>query len=162
MTYIIVLIFVGMCLQGLFTFFQVKNYQKAMGSLKGKGLLGVGFRRGVLRGGQILILSYDRKTEKINNCEVMRGLTSFERFKTAEDYIGLSLSEVKKLALLEDQKINRQWINKINRPKKVTPQKRGALLQAVNAIETHMKKEERQKIHEKRRLQRAIVSTESD
>lgn len=97
-----------------------------MGSLKGKGLLGVGYRRGILRGGQILILSYDRNSKTINNCKTMRGITSFERLKTADDYIGLSLNEIKKMAILEDQKLNKpQKIRKDG--SKVAPQKRGAL-----------------------------------
>ncbi len=157
MTYIIALIFIGMCLQGLLTFYQVKSYQNAMGSLKGKGLLGVGYRRGVLKGGQILILSYDRNSGTINNCKTMRGITSFERFKTADDYIGLSLNEIKKLAILEDQKLNKPQKTIKDGSKKVAPQKRGALLQAVEAIETHMKKEQRQKLHEKRREQQALA-----
>ncbi len=162
MTYIIVLIFVGMCLQGLLTFFQVKNYQRAMESLKGKGLLGVGFRRGVLKGGQILILSYDRSAGKINNCKMMRGITSFERFKTADAYIGLSLDEVRKLAILEDRKINKPAkIKKETANKKVPLQKRGALFQAVKAIDTHIKKEERQKIQEEKRQQRELAAAES-
>lgn len=161
MTYIIVLIFVGMCLQGLLTFFQVKNYQRAMESLKGKGLLGVGFRRGVLKGGQILILSYDRSVGKINNCKMMRGITSFERFKTADAYIGLSLDEVRKLAILEDRKINKPAKIKKEAAKKVPLQKRGALFQAVKAIDTHIKKEERQKLQEEKRQQRELAATES-
>lgn len=39
----------------------------------------------------------------------------------------------------------------------MAPQKRGALLQAVEAIEIHMKKEQRQKLHEKRREEQALA-----
>lgn len=151
MSYLFMILFLGMCLQGLLTFFQVKNYERAMGSMKGKGLLGVGYRRGVLKGGQILILSYDRKTDQINNCQTMRGITSFERFKIVEAYVGLSLAEIKAIAISEDQKLNKPSKIKKEGKKPIALQKRGALLQAVEAIETHIKKEQRQKLHEKRR-----------
>lgn len=160
MTYIFIFLFLGMCLQGLLTFFQVKSYQRAMGSMKGKGLLGIGHRKGVLTGGQILILSYDRKSGTINNCQTMQGISAFERFKTAEPYLGLTLKEVKELAILEDQKLNKPKKNKKKEAKEIAPQKRGALLQAVNAIETHMKKEQRQKLHAKRREQQLIAKVE--
>jgi hypothetical protein len=67
------------------------------------------------------------------------------------------LNEIKKLAILEDQKLNKPQKTRKDGSKKVAPQKRGALLQAVEAIETHMKKEQRQKLHEKRREQQALA-----
>lgn len=153
---IVLIIFLGMCLQGLMTFYQVKNYQKAINSLKGKGLLGIGYRRGLLRGGRILILSYDRKSDKINNCKMMSGISSFERFKTEEKYIGQSLEEIKAQALSEEEKTNK--IRKAGDTKEIPLQKRGALYQAIFAIESHLQREERQKLQESRRRERSITN----
>ena len=133
--------FVLLSAQALLSTFQVKSYRDAISSMRGKGLLGIGARRGVLHSGQILILSYDRNTGKTNNCMRMLGITIFERFKPAPEYIGLTLDEVRELGIAEDLKLNKRLRKKHPYDPDKPDKRKGVLIQAVEAIENRMKRE---------------------
>ncbi len=136
--------FILLSVQALLSLFQVKNYRKAISAMRGKGLLGIGARRGVLRSGQILILSYDRATDRINNCMRMLGITIFERFKPVPEYIGLTLAEVRELGIAEDQKLNKRLRKKRPYNPDEPDKRKGVLIQAVEAIDNRIKREQQQ------------------
>jgi len=98
------------------------------------GLLGIGARKGRIRPGEIVILSYDIETKKINACKRLRGITVFERFKDTPEFIGLSLDEVCGIGITEDAKINRRYRSKHPYDPNEPSKKKAALIQATEAI----------------------------
>ncbi len=148
MVYWAIAAFVLLSAQGLLTVLQVKSFQKAIAAMRGKGLLGIGSRRGVLRSGQILILSYDRATDKINNCMRMLGITIFERFKPVPEYIGLTLSEARELGIAEDLELNKRLRKRHPYNPEQPDKRKGVLIQAVEAIDNRMKREEAERLQE--------------
>ncbi|MCF6095722.1 transcriptional regulator GutM [Thermovorax subterraneus] len=80
-------------LQGLLTYFQIKNLRDKLKELKKKGRVGVGNSKGRLSPGCIVIIAVD-KGGKIAEAYKMSGMSVFARFKEFEDIKGLYLNEL--------------------------------------------------------------------
>lgn len=79
-------------LQGILTFFQVKNLQKEIKEMKKAGNIGIGSRKGKLGPGCIFIIASDEKG-RIINAKKMSGISVFSRFKDIDLLKGLYLDE---------------------------------------------------------------------
>lgn len=151
MVKIAIIAFLLMTVQSLMAARQVQGYKKAIDALKGKGLLGIGARKGILKAGQIVIVSLDRAEGKINGCKILRGITVFEKFKDATEYIGLTLDQLREIAIKEDAEINKKMRIKKPYDPTVPDRKKAALIQAVEAIDYRIiqdSKKEEQKVLE--------------
>ncbi len=135
------LAFILMIVQTFFAILQIKAYQKELKSLVGKGILGIGQKKGFLSQGEILILCYDRNKDKVITCRSMKGITVFNRFKEKKNIAGLSLDEVKKIAKDEDDIINKKLRQKVPYDEKVPDKRKCALLQAVEAVNLRLQRE---------------------
>jgi glucitol operon activator protein len=67
-------------LQGVLTYFQIKNFQIKLKDMKEKGRVGLGTAKGRLGAGAIVILSVD-ETGRIVEARKMTGISVFARFK---------------------------------------------------------------------------------
>jgi len=83
----------------------------------GKGILGVGQRRGLFAFGELLILVYNSGQNKVVTVQNLRGFTIFARFVEIPAYAGLSLEELRAHGT----------------------SKRCALIQAIDAVEKHLR-----------------------
>jgi glucitol operon activator protein len=92
-------IFALLALQMFFGYVQVRHYQKAVKKWLGKGLLGIGQRRGRLTPGEIIILVYDKADDRVVSVQSMRGYTVFAHFIEVPEYTGLSLGEIRKIGI---------------------------------------------------------------
>ncbi|MCL1812776.1 MAG: transcriptional regulator GutM [Treponema sp.] len=122
-------------------FFQVRQYQKMIRKWLGKGILGIGQRRGLFTPGEILILVYDTRANAAITVQSMRGYSIFVRFKEKLDYSGLSLEELRRLGMEADRRDLGLWRLFFRfKPQKLSRQK-GALIQAVEAVTKKMASE---------------------
>ncbi|ADL08190.1 transcriptional regulator GutM [Thermosediminibacter oceani] len=80
-------------LQGIFTYFQIKNLQEKIKQLKKVGRVGIGSAKGKMTPGNIVLIAAD-KTGKILEAYRMSGMTVFARFKEIKEMKGLYLQEV--------------------------------------------------------------------
>ena len=133
--FLLLVIFTLLSLQNILGyFFQIRQYQKMIRKWLGKGILGIGQRRGLFMPGEIIILVYDTKANAAITVQSMRGYSIFVRFKEKLDYSGLSLEELRRLGLEADHRDLRMWrIFFRFKPQKLSRQK-GALIQAVEAV----------------------------
>jgi len=107
----------------------------------GKGILGIGQRRGLFTPGEIIILVYDTRANAAITVQSMRGYSIFVRFKEKSDCLGLSLEELRRLGLEADRHDLGLWrIFFRYKPQKLSKQK-GALIQAVEAVAKKMASE---------------------
>ena len=107
--YFIFLAFAMMVLQSFLSYLQYRSYQKAVSALQGKGwILGIGMRKGGfhIKGGAIIVLAWDRKTNQVMACKRLQGITMWKRFEDVDDYNGMTLNEVRKIGIEEDLAIN--------------------------------------------------------
>lgn len=139
--FLFLILFVVMVLQALLTVMQARRYQKTLKQVLGTGLLGVGQRKGGVKSGEILILSYDRQTGRVVQCKSMRGYTIFARFKDIPEYIGLSLAEIRQIGVELDAVQMKRYRKKHPYDPSALSKKKGALIQAVEAIELRMRHE---------------------
>ena len=121
-------------------YWQVRQYQKAVRKWRGKGILGMGQRRGFLRPGELLILVYDRREDRAVSVQSMRGYTIFTRFEERSRYIGLALDELRRLGIEQDA-ADMKWRRRRHPydPAELT-KKKGALIQAVEAVERYLRR----------------------
>lgn len=143
-TTIFIVLFLALSLQALITILQVKNYQKSLKDFSGKGIVGVGHTKGSIRPGQIILLKYDRNLDKVISCKIMRGRTVLARFKTVDDYNGMSLEEVRQVALDLDQKAFKRRRKKHPYDPQELTKKKHALIQAVENIDNRLSQPERE------------------
>jgi len=146
MIYLAFAAFTMMVLQSLLTYFQYKNYQKALDSMREKGkLLGIGLRKGGfnLKGGAIIIIGMDRGTKRIVECKKLEGIAMWKRFETITLYDGLSLNEIREVGIAEDFEINRRKREKEAYSANALDKKRkkGALIQAIEALDKRLSNE---------------------
>lgn len=123
------------CLQMIFTLLQLKQFQAVIKKFEGSGIIGVGHRKGIIKSGEILVLSYNLESNKVVACESLTGITIFSKFKKIESYIGLTLVEIREIGLELDMvefKRHRKT-NPYNKDERT--KKKGALIQAVDSIE---------------------------
>lgn len=152
--YFIFLAFAMMVLQSFLSYLQYKSYQKAVSALQGKGwILGIGMRKGGfhIKGGAIVVLAWDRKTNRVMACKRLQGIAMWKRFEDVEDYNGMTLNEVRKAGIDEDFAIN----SRLREKEPYSPltadkrRKKGALIQAVEAIDRRLAKEMKQEEQKK-------------
>lgn len=132
--------------QSFLTWRQFKNYQTTVIQMRGRGLiLGIGLRKGGLKpgGGSITVVAWDENADRITACRRLQGIGLWQRFAPTTEFDGLSLNELRRLALAEDYRLNRRQRDKqpyspLDPDKK---RRKGSLLQAVEAIDAHLKKE---------------------
>ncbi len=122
---------------------QIKRYQKELRKLSGTGTIGMGHTKGGLKPGQIVIISYKAGEDRVVAFRRMRGITIFAGFKTEETMIGLSLDALKQKALQEDAKEFARRRKKHPYSPQDKTKKKGAAIQAVEAIESRLASEER-------------------
>lgn len=82
-------------LQGVLTYFQIKNFQIKLKEMKDKGMLGIGTVKGRLGAGAFVIISVDA-TGKITEAWKMTGISVFARFKPFSELNGLYYWEAAK------------------------------------------------------------------
>lgn len=126
-------------LQIFLSVIHVKQFEKAIKRHEGSGILGIGHKKGVFSSGQLLILSYDRFTNKIVACEILEGITVFSNFNEVSEYKNLSLSEIKEIALELDMQEFKHYRKKHPYDETEVTKKKGALIQAIENIETWLK-----------------------
>ena len=90
-------------LQGILTYFQIKNYRRTVSELKMKGFIGVGTKKKKLGAGNIVILVSD-ESGKILEGQLMRGITVLARFRQLKDVSGLGIRTLKEKITNEDAK----------------------------------------------------------
>ena len=104
----------------------------------GKGILGIGQRRGLFTPGEILVLVYSPEDNLVVTVQSMRGFSIFVHFREKSEYSRLSLEELRSRALEEDRRDLGLWrIIFRYQPLKISKRK-GALIQAVEAVERHL------------------------
>ncbi|GHV85538.1 hypothetical protein AGMMS50230_11460 [Spirochaetia bacterium] len=116
---LLLVVFTLLALQNLLGYFlQVRQYQRAVKRWLGKGIVGIGRRRGLFRSGELLILVYNSRENKTLAVESLRGWTVFARFEERKEYAGLSL-----------RRLRRRGIETGGQ---------GALIQAIEAVEQYL------------------------
>lgn len=70
---------VAWVLQGVLTYFQIKNFQNKLNELKKHGRFGVGTLKGRFGRGVIVILNVNEE-DVITDAQIMTGITVFARF----------------------------------------------------------------------------------
>lgn len=94
------LIFAMLVVQGIMTYFQIKDYRKNVSQIRKKGRLFVGQVKGRIRAGSIVLMAVD-PIGTILDARAMTGITVFHRFKTIEEVIGKNITD------------NNTWIKQI-------------------------------------------------
>ncbi|MGL4608052.1 MAG: transcriptional regulator GutM [Eubacteriaceae bacterium] len=163
MIYIAFIAFGFMIIQSGLTYLQYKNYQKAVDNMRKKGrILGIGLRKGGfnLKGGSIVILALDRDTRRVVGCKRLDGIALWKRFKDISLYNGLSLSEIREVGIVEDLVINQQRRKKEPYSPELIDKKRkkGALIQAIEALDQRLKYERSEALNQKRRMKERQLS----
>lgn len=130
-----------MALQMLLSFIQVKRYQNAVREMMGKAILGIGHRKGVIKSGEILLLAYNREKDRVVRCRSMRGLTIFASFKDRPEFAGMSLNDARLAGLKLDAREMGCYRRRHPYDPNTLSKKKGALIQAVEAIELRLKRE---------------------
>lgn len=140
-TLFFLLIFGLMAIQLLLSLIQVKRYQKAVREMTGKVILGIGHRKGLTSRGEILLLAYDRGSNRVVGCRSMKGFTIFATFKEKPELVGLSLHEARAVGRELDSREMGRYRRKHPYNPDVLSKKKGALIQAVEAVELRLKRE---------------------
>jgi glucitol operon activator protein len=128
-------------LQMLMGLFQVFHYQKTLKKWKGKGLLGVGQKKGGIKPGEILILVYDRNNNRVISVQRMKGYTIFANFREVKEYSGLPLEEIRRIGMEIDAKEFKGYRKKNPYDPSVLSKKKGALIQAVEAVDRYLRRQ---------------------
>ena len=122
----LVLIVFGMIfVQGLFTFVQIKNYNKRIREMKQYGMVGIGMKKGRITPGSIILLAVD-KNGTVMRCERMKGISVFARFQEVDGMTGVEIGDLKE-KVLQNIKYNRKGIAKPN-----------PLLKAIEGLEARL------------------------
>ena len=119
---LVLIVFGLIFVQGLFTFVQIKSYNRKIREMKQYGMVGIGVRKGRITPGNIILLAVDKKGTVVR-CERMKGISVFARFKEVKDLTGLELEELKETAL-RNLKYNKKGVAKPD-----------PLLQAIQGLE---------------------------
>ena len=141
---VFVVIFALISLQMLMGLIQVFHYQRTLKKWRGKGILGIGQKKGGLKPGEILILVYNRQEDRATSVQSMKGYTIFANFREIKEYTGVSLEELRRTGIEKDAKEFKRYRKKHPYNPSVPSKKKGALIQAVEAVDRYMrnKKEE--------------------
>lgn len=93
-------IFGLLLLQGILSYFQVKDYRKNVSAMNKKGDLFIGQVKGRIRAGSIVLMAID-KQGNILEAKSMTGITVFHRFKDLPQLIGFNIDH------------KEHWLNKL-------------------------------------------------
>lgn len=124
---VVIFAFVLLVVQGIFTFIQAKSYRVKLASLRDKGLMGIGSKKGWLRSGNITILVCDGRGTIVHG-EKMEGMTVFTRFKEIAEVKGIKVGDLKKT--IEERLKDKKY----PKPSDV------AMKQALEGLETRLSK----------------------
>jgi glucitol operon activator protein len=137
---LLLVIFTLMSLQNILSYFlHIRQYQKMIRKWLGKGILGIGQRRGLFSPGEILILVYDPNQDAAITVQSLRGFSIFVRFKEKPDCTGLSLKKLRSRGIEEDRRDLKLWRFIFEYDPEKNSKRKGALIQAVEAVEKHLK-----------------------
>lgn len=144
--YLVFFAFFMMILQNFLSYLQYKSYQKAVKALQGKGwILGIGMRKGGfhLKGGGIVVIAWDRNANRVMACKKLSGIAMWKRFEDVDAYNGMTLNAVRAAAIAEDLSVNKRLREKEPYSPLLADKRRkkGALIQAVEAIDRRLAKE---------------------
>jgi len=103
--------------------------------------LGVGQRKGIVRAGELLILVYNRHEDMVVSVQSMKGYTIFAGFRERKEYTGLSLEELRCKAIEKDSREMKWYRKKHPYDPSVLSKKKGALIQAVEAVDRYLRRE---------------------
>jgi glucitol operon activator protein len=143
MTVLFLILFGVMALQMFLGLIQVREYKQAMNSYRGTGIVGLGHTKGTFsKMGKIVVLSYNSRQDKVVGCKIMKGFSIFAKFKVVTAYDGMSLSQVRQAALDEDAKEFKSRRKRHPYDPKEFSKKKGALIQAIEAIDGRLEREE--------------------
>ena len=132
------MIFTFISLQNILGYFyQIRQYQKMIRKWLGKGILGVGQRRGLFLPGEIVVFVYNPREDAAITVQSMRGFSIFARFKEVLDCAGLSLEELRNRGLEADRHDLRLWRLFFRYKPDKGSKRKGALIQAVEAVEKY-------------------------
>ena len=131
-------------------FIQVRLYQKAVRKWLGKGILGIGQRKGIIRPGELLIFVYNHNKDQVVSVQSMKGYTIFARFLEIKEYTSLSLEELRRIGIEKDAKEMKWYRKRYPYNPSVLSKKKGALIQAVEAVDSHLRKQEEDEETEQR------------
>lgn len=90
----VLVVFALIFVQGIFTFVQIKAYNRKIREMKNYGMVGIGVKKGRITPGSIILLAVD-PAGTIVRCEKMMGISVFARFKEDKGITGLHLAELK-------------------------------------------------------------------
>jgi len=136
-----VIIFALLTLQILMGLLQVRLYQKTIKKWLGKGILGIGQKKGLLRPGELLIVVYNRYEDQVINVQSMKGYTIFANFREIKEYTGVSLDELRRKGIEKDAQEMKRYRKKHPYDPSIRTKKKGALIQAVEAIDGYLRRE---------------------
>lgn len=121
----ILIVFGLIFVQGLFTFVQIKSYNKKIRELKAYGMVGIGVKKGRITPGNIVLLAVDNGGTVVR-FEKMKGISVFARFKEVKGMTGLHIAELKEMTK-KNLKYNKKGIAKPD-----------PLLQAIEGLENRL------------------------
>ena len=147
---VFVVIFALISLQMLMGLIQVLHYQRTLKKWRGKGLLGIGQKKGGFKPGEILILVYNRNDDRATSVQRMKGYTIFANFREIKEYTGLSLEELRHIGIEKDAKEFKRYRKKHPYNSAVLSKKKGALIQAVEAVDRYMRNQDEEEETEQR------------
>ena len=130
--------------------FQVLHYQKTLKKWRGKGILGIGQKKGGLKPGEILILVYNRKEDRAISVQSMKGYTIFANFREIKEYTGLSLEALRRTGIEKDAKELKRYRKKHPYNPSMFSKKKGALIQAVEAVDRYLRNQDEKEETEQR------------
>ncbi|MEG1431992.1 MULTISPECIES: transcriptional regulator GutM [Eubacterium] len=144
--YLAVFALAMMVFQNIMTYLQYKAFQKNGKAMQKTGrIIGVGVRKGGFKpgGGAIVILAWSPATDRVVECRRLKGIAFWNTFKTVTDYDGMTLDDVRRQGIEEDRAVNKRLREKEPYSPKLADKhrKKGALIQAVEAIDMRLAKE---------------------
>lgn len=122
---LVLIVFAMIFVQGLFTFVQVRNYNRRIQEMKRFGMVGIGMKKGRLVPGSIVLLAVDKRGTVVR-CERMKGFSVFARFREVKELAGADIGELKARSL-SNLKYTRKGIPKPD-----------PLLQAIEGLEARL------------------------
>ena len=153
-TLLFAIIFALISLQMLMGLFQVLHYQRTIKKWTGKGILGIGQKKGGLKPGEILILVYNGNKDRAVSVQHMKGYTIFANFREIKEFTGLSLESLRHIGVEKDAKEFKGYRKKHPYDPSVFSKKKGALIQAVEAVDRYIKNQKEREETEEEDKQR--------
>lgn len=90
---IAVLVLLAFILQYALTYLQMKGFNTHYKSLRRKGRVAIGRKKGALRAGAIVLLAIDDKADIISG-SYLQGITVLARFRKLEKFNGMNIADI--------------------------------------------------------------------